>query len=61
MSRFVMDFIISVLSSIIESIVLYILSILYKKIKNHHTSGQSNSDCNVTYINNGDINIHINK
>lgn len=56
-----MDFIISVLLSIIESIVLYILSILYKKIKNHHTSGQSNSDCNVTYINNGDINIHINK
>lgn len=56
-----MDFIISVLSRIIESLVLYILSILYKKIKNHPTSGQSNSGCNVIYINNGDINIYINK
>ena len=39
----------------------YIDNLSYKKIKNHHTSGQSNSDCNVTYINNGDITIHINK
>ena len=51
-----MDFIISVLSRIIASLVLYILSILYKKIKNHPTSGKSKSGCNV----NININVNIN-
>ena len=50
------------MGELIWSLLLNIISsTVYDKIKNHPTSGQSNSGCNATYINNGDINIHINK